>query len=212
MKNRLKKLMDYIPLIDNYTKLKISGYLLAIAILMSIANIDSLACHLCTLAMFMSFIGDICLNCMPLNRRPHSLLYTGAVFFMLAHITYAYAYYTLIKATNKPYFNTGAIIAIVFLILLVSTIIFTIIKSKQKLKASMLLVFGIYVIMISINFITVCSYSFSFIAISFIGALSFLISDLIIGIETVFKIKSDILRKLVWIFYPIGQIILLIGR
>jgi len=48
--------------------------------------------------------------------------------------------------------------------------------------------------------------------LSFVGALSFLISDLIIGIETVFKIKSDILRKLVWIFYPVGQILILACR
>jgi hypothetical protein len=49
-------------------------------------------------------------------------------------------------------------------------------------------------------------------SLAFIGATSFLISDYIIGIETIFKIKSDTLRKLVWIFYPIGQIIILICR
>ena len=77
------------------------------------------------------------------------------------------------------------------------------------LPKKMIIVFSIYVVIISINFITISSYSWIYDSVASIGALSFLISDLIIGIETVFKIKSSILRKLVWIFYPIGQFMIL---
>lgn len=211
MKTRFSKLMDYIPLISNRTKIKISIFLVIYAYLSYIVHPESLDSTFCCIAMIFSFIGDLSLNSMPLQKRPNWLMYIGAIAFMAAHLIYAKAYYVLIS-NSYEFFNLGMIISSVFMVLFLLISIICVIKSKQSLELLMIIVFGIYIFIIGINFITICSYSWSAKSLSFIGALSFLISDFIIGVETVFKIKSTTLRKLVWIFYPIGQFLIITCR
>lgn len=212
MKTRFKNIMSHIPLISNKTKLLISVSLVAIALIAFCIYPERLDTQICLLAMFFSFLGDLSLNSMPLNKRPHWLLYIGASFFMVAHLQYAVAYYWLIFEGNKVFFNPGANIAITFMILLfaVSVAFAIIFKSKPKLMT--IIIFCLYTFVIGINFVTIYSYSWSFASASFVGALSFLISDFIIGIETVFKVKNETLRKLVWVFYPFGQILIIVCR
>ena len=210
MKTRFKNMMNKVPLISNRTKLIISMGLLAFAFVMYNVYSHSTDSLLCLGAMTFSFLGDVALNCTPHHKRPHYLLYLGAFFFMLAHITYADAYKFLIGQNGL--FNPGAFAGIVFILLLCTMTILIAIYTKNIPRKSMILVFFIYAFIIGINFVTICSYSYSFKAISFIGATSFLISDFIIGVENVFKIKNDTLRKLVWIFYPIGQILIIACR
>ena len=187
MKKRFK-LMDYIPLISNRTKIEISMFLVIFAYISYVVHPESLDTTFCFIAMIFSFIGDISLNGMPLEKRPNWLMYTGAAAFMVAHLVYAKAYYILIKDLYE-FFNPGMIFSSAFMVLFLLVSIICVIKSKHTLNILMLLVFGIYIFIIGINFITICSYSWSAKSLSFIGALSFLISDFIIGIETVFKIK-----------------------
>lgn len=210
MKTRFRKLMSHIPLISNKTKLLISITLLCFAFILYCIQPNELDRQLCLLAMLFSFLGDLSLNCMPINKRPHWLLYLGAAFFMIAHLLYATAYYWLIRESNNLFFNLGAVIACTFIILLFAVSIAFTIYSKNRPSIMTIIVFCLYTFIIGINFVTIYSYSWIFASAAFIGALSFLISDFIIGIETVFKVKSEILRKLVWIFYPIGQILILV--
>ena len=210
MKKRFN-FMDYIPLISNGTKIEISIFLLFFAFASTVVYKESLDSLICVAAMFFSFLGDISLNIMPIKKRPKWLMCIGATFFMIAHLIYAKAYYLLIK-NSYEFINPGMIISSVFMVLFLIISIICIIKSKYPLETPMVLVFIIYIFMIGINFITICSYSWSAKALSFTGALSFLISDFIIGIETVFKIKNNTLRKLVWIFYPIGQFLIIYCR
>ena len=212
MKTRFKKIISFVPLISNKVKLIISISLLLFSLAICLISKFSIISCICLLAMFFSFLGDLALNCVPLEKRPHWQLYLGAFFFMLAHITYATAYYWRISLSKELFFNPGAIIACIFIILLFITSVAATIYSKRKLKSMTIIVFCIYTFIIGINFITIYSYSWIYGSLTFIGALSFLISDFIIGIETVFKVKSDILRKLVWIFYPIGQLIIIACR
>ena len=209
MNTRLKNILSYIPLISNKTKIIISALLVTYAFIIFYNEPTRLDTQICLLAMIFSFLGDVSLNCMPLHKRPHWLLYIGAVFFMVAHLQYATAYYWLIFESQNTFFNLGASIAITFMILLfVFSVAFAII-SKSKTKLMTIIVFCLYTLVIGINFVTIYSYSWTFCSAAFIGALSFLISDFIIGIETVFKIKNNTLRKLVWIFYPIGQVLII---
>ncbi len=212
MKTRFKSIMSHIPLISNKTKLTISLVLVALAFGIFCIFPDNLDTQICLLAMVFSFLGDLALNCTPLDKRPHWLLYIGASFFMVAHLQYATAYYLMIFESGKTFFNLGASLACTFIVLLfVSTVAFAI-YSKRKVRPMTIFVFCLYTLVIGINFVTIYSYSWIFGSISFVGALSFLISDFIIGIENVFKVKSEILRKLVWIFYPIGQIMIIACR
>ena len=208
----ISRILYKLPLITNKTKITISALLLALATLCSIAAPERLDRTVCAFAMFFSFIGDVLLNCTPHDKRPHWLLYSGAAFFMVSHLLYAAAYMFLISAGNFNFATPGAYIAYAIMAVIFIASVTFIILTTGKNKIVMLLVFMVYLSMISMNFITICSYSWSLKSISFIGSASFLISDCIIGIETVFKIKNDTLRKLVWIFYPIGQFIIIVCR
>lgn len=209
MKTRFKEIISFVPLISNKVKLIISSSLLSFSLAICLIRNFSIDAVICIFAMFFSFLGDLALNCVPLEKRPHWQLYLGAFFFMLAHLAYASAFYWLISWNNVLFFNFGAIISCLFMVLLFIISTAATITSKHQTKIMTIIVFSIYTFIIGINFVTICSYSWSFGSITFIGALSFLISDFIIGIETVFKVKSDTLRKLVWIFYPIGQILII---
>jgi len=204
--------MNYVPLINSKVKIKVSMSLVILAFILCVSRNYSLDSIICLIAMFFSFLGDISLNCMPLEKRPHFLLYVGAGFFMIAHLVYAFAYLALISPVSNAFYNPGTIIAYCFMgIVFFASIICMLLKEKS-LSLPTILIFGFYLVFIGLSFMMICSYSWIATSLSFVGALSFLISDLIIGIETVFKIKSDILRKLVWIFYPVGQILILACR
>lgn len=207
-----KRLLDFIPMISNRTKVLISMGLLILAMVMCVVRSESMSSKICVGAMLCSFIGDIVLNCTPLEKRAHSLLYIGATFFMFAHIIYAIAYYSLIQQLHFSYFNEGAFGAIVIMVVLFEMAIICIRMTHVKLKPIMICVFLIYMVVVSVNFVTIYSYSCSTGAISLIGASLFLISDYIIGIENVFGIKSEVLRKLVWMTYPVGQAIIIVCR
>ena len=215
MKTRFRRLMHYVPLISSSTKLAISSTILLFAFILFVLKMDSyaeqglIASGICVIAMLFSFLGDLFLNYFPVHRRPTWMFYCGAITFMLAHLAYATAYYKLIVEGNKAFLNPGAILASISIILLISMTILIAIQNKVSVKPLTILIFSLYAVIIGINFVTIASHSWNFASISFIGAISFLVSDYIIGIETVFKVRSRILRKLVWIFYPLGQILII---
>lgn len=215
MKTRFRRLMHYIPLISNSTKLAISSTILLFAFFLFVIKVDSpaeksvVASGICVIAMFFSFFGDLFLNYFPIHRRPNWMFYCGAISFMVAHLAYATAYYRLIVEGNKVYLNPGANLAIISIVMLIFMTVLTAVQNKVKINFLTIFIFSLYTIVIGINFVTIASHSWNFLSLSFIGAVSFLISDFIIGIETVFKVKSRVLRKLVWIFYPLGQILII---
>ena len=212
MKKTFEKFMSYIPLINNLEKLFISTLLLVLSGVMFKIRLNSIDGFICFIAMLFSFLGDIALNCVPIKKRPHSLLYIGAGFFMVSHLIYALAFSLLINSSSLSFFNIGSFLAIGVLVIIITFTIHIMSKNKNNLRKMMIFVFSTYLCIIGINLITIFSYSWIFGAFTWIGAVSFLISDYIIGIENIFKIKSDTLRKLVWIFYPIGQILILVCR
>lgn len=215
MKTRLRRLMHHIPLISNSTKLAISSTILLFAFFLFVFQLEStteksaVASGICVIAMLFSFLGDLSLNCLPVYKRPNWMLYCGAIAFMFAHLTYASAYYWLILKSNKVFINPGTILAFISLILLISNTILIAVQNKVEVKFMTIIIFSLYSIIIGINFVTIASHSWNFISLSFLGAIFFLISDFIIGIETIFQIKNRKLRKLVWIFYPLGQILII---
>ena len=215
MKTRFRRLMHYIPLISSSTKLGISSTILLFAFFLFVFKMDShaeqglVSSGICVVAMAFSFLGDWFLNYFPVHRRPTWMFYCGAITFMLAHLAYATAYSLLIVEGNKAFLNPGSILASISIILLISMTVLIAVQNKVSVKPMTILIFSLYTIVIGINFVTIASHSWNFASISFIGAISFLISDYIIGIETIFKVRSRVLRKLVWIFYPLGQILII---
>lgn len=167
---------------------------------------------ICFLAMLISTLGDYFLNYKTLEQRSKKDFVIGAVFFMLAHVVYAIAFIKEIIKNNYLFWNIGAYVAVVILLVTLIAIIIAIITLKKQTSKSLFLLCFIYLIFIGINITTIFSFAISVKNIKSIvalGALSFYISDLFIGLENLLKIKKRTIRKLVWWFYPIGQILIL---
>jgi uncharacterized membrane protein YhhN len=165
--------------------------------------------------MLISSLGDIVLmDFKPIVKHlPFKGFVAGAIVFMVSHLFYIAAFGYSIYINEYTYFNIGVIIAIsLFLAVVISMTLISLIRQSQGVK---LLLPGIlYIAIISANCSNVCSYCFSVGGISIcsmIGIISFLASDYFIVLRTVCGIKSKVLQKLIWIFYPIGQILLITG-
>ena len=175
----------------------------------------SISRTLIAIAMLISSLGDIVLmDFKPIVRYlPFKGFVAGAIVFMISHLFYIAAFGYSIYINEYTYFNIGVIIAILlFVAVVISMTLISLIRHSQGIK---LLLPGIlYVAIICANCSNICSYYFSHrgIAIcSMVGIISFLISDYFIVLRSVCGIKSKVLQKLIWIFYPIGQILLITG-
>lgn len=165
---------------------------------------------LCFIAMLFSSLGDFFLNHTSLKERTKKSFYLGAIFFMIAHILYASAYYTLHRIAGFTIDNAGFAIgfsttSLTFLILVELV--------REKGNACSPLMF-FYTMILGMNLSII--FSFSYVSESFeramlasVGVLLFFISDLFIGLETFLGVKSKTIRELVWWFYPIGQILII---
>lgn len=167
---------------------------------------------LCFAAMFMSTIGDIFLmRFRGLNRYFPNYFIWGAAAFMIAHIIYIMAYRTLAASKGLSFFNGGVVIAILIALASLAYIIHTCIQRKNY---SNLPLSVIYLAVISLNCASIFSYTWSsflrqpWTIFASIGALSFFVSDFIIGLG----LLANIVRydHLIWWYYPIGQLLLIL--
>lgn len=163
---------------------------------------------LCFAAMFMSSMGDVFL--MRLGRIEEifpNYFVIGVAFFMLAHLLYTACFGLKIRLGGAAYFNGGTIIALV--IAVVCLVYFTgICQNKGQYPLAVT-----YLIVITLNCMTVFSYAWSqarpLALLAAVGALSFLTSDLIIGLGMLAGITRY--DYLIWWLYPIGQLLLITG-
>jgi len=174
-----------------------------------LALIDCTAARwLCCIAMIFSTVGDIFLmDFRDLSRKFPNYFLIGASFFIVAHLFYAGAFAYLIRQNGYRLTN-GAFWAAVVL----SGVVLICFLIRRTNTAMMGLLFA-YLTVITVN----CSLVFSYTQSSFahsplvilgaIGALSFYLSDLIIGLEKFMGISR--FGFLIWWLYPIGQILLL---
>ena len=166
---------------------------------------------LAMIAMLFSSVGDILL--MNFHRLftkiPHFEI--GACSFMIAHVFYAWAYGHELSAFGFPRrANAGTVCAGIVLALMFVTVVLLIVV-KKRTKPRFIPLMAVYLCFIGLDFLAVGTYAFAmdrwFSYLAFAGALSFLISDWFIGLDIVAQTPK--LRELVWVFYPIGQIIMI---
>lgn len=170
---------------------------------------------ICFAAMVLSSAGDVFLmDFQCINRLlPVPAFYAGAVAFMLAHLVYAAAFLVEIRAGGYRFMNPGFYAALAF-ILAVGAALFGTALKKGRINPSMLVLCIVYAVIISVNCTTICSYAWSvrsWRSIAALGALSFFVSDLIIGVNKLLMPVSDFWNDAIWWFYPIGQILILLG-
>lgn len=170
--------------------------------------------YLCMAAMIISSFGDVLLmNFLGLSRVLPNYFTLGAVLFMSAHMFYFAAFLYLIRKQNYPVINAGfffgiGLITSAFILLTYLTV------KTGRLNFGMFILCFIYLIFIGANCCIIFSLAYSAKGIALltaVGALSFFISDLIIGFDRLAGISSPLLDDLVWWFYPVGQVLLLIG-
>lgn len=167
------------------------------------------------IAMLLSSLGDIILmDYKPItDRLPLRGFVPGACVFAVAHLAYIAAFGLQIYKNAMRYINYGVIIALgIFMFIVIAASVIAISRHSDGIG---LLLPGIaYLFVISCNCATVYSSAVNFgglKVISAIGVFSFLVSDCFIVIDKVCGIKSKALNGLIWWFYPIGQILLLLG-
>ena len=170
---------------------------------------------ICFLGMFVSTIGDIILmNFKDIgDLLPIPYFYVGACFFIIAHIIYTYAFLSMIKENKFKYVNPGFWVSVA--VSAVTGVIITYLYfTGPNPNIVMFVLCMVYLVIIATNCATIFSFSYSvkdYRCIAAVGALSFFVSDLFIGLDKLAGISTDLLQECIWWFYPIGQILLLIG-
>ena len=209
-------------------KFKIVGALCFYSLVM-FAYMPSTDRLLCAVAMFVSAVGDLFLgHVFSLKKYGITDFNMGAAAFGAAHLIYALAY--VVKMKQNPilmrYINAGTGTAI--LICVTCLLLFSGICIYRK-DYRYLWVIIAYVCLISVNCTVVLSYAWAYVfqteicpvgtEVSWhlkqingaigaaVGVLSFLISDVCLGLNRVAGRKGA--YKFVWIFYPIGQFLLI---
>lgn len=184
---------------------------------------------LCMLAMFVSAVGDLFLgHAFTLKKHGLSDFTMGVAAFGVAHLIYALGYVVKMKKSTiiMSYVNVGTVIAlfmcVTFLLLFLGICMY-----HKDYRYRWLII--AYVCLIGVNCTVVFSYAWAHVfqteiclvgtemswylkriysAIgAAIGASFFLISDVCLGLNWVAGIKGAF--KFVWIFYPIGQFLLI---
>lgn len=180
-----------------------------IAVLLAVIRRKKYA-YFCAAAMVMSSCGDMFMTRFGnITEIFPNYFIIGAALFMIAHVLYTISYRLLAKSRGYRYFNGGVITAIAIALACVGY--FTVI-CMQRNDFSMYFLCMIYLIVITVNCATVFSYAWSsaktkpYLVLCAVGALSFFISDLLIGLEALAGIYEY--SFLVWWFYPAGQILL----
>ena len=192
--------------------LPLTGLMSLLALVLALL-FPSPARWICFGAMLLSSAGDIFLMHLPVIEKnlPNYFL-IGASFFMAAHALYALCYAKLIRQSGAALLNPG------LLLMLITAVVFAVWFIRMcaaQGKTDQLPLILIYIALISLDCMMVFSYAWSqgisnpLALLAAVGAVSFFISDLFIGLNMV--TGASRWGHLIWWYYPIGQILLILG-
>lgn len=167
----------------------------------------------CLAAMVLSFAGDVLLLNIPaIRRRIRCYFPLGALAFGIAHVCYGKAYMTLLEAVEgRISTNTGTALAMCVIGVLMGYFAVSAIKRK---KYSYLPIVFFYLLCIGTAFSSVFTYAYAagFTKLrslgSALGAITFLMSDFCLGASRIAGVKK--LGRWIWVFYPVGQVLLIV--
>ncbi len=168
---------------------------------------------LCLAAMLFSSVGDIFLMHLPvIEKKLPNFFVFGAASFMVAHVLYALCYARLIRQSSAAIFNPGSAVMIA---IAAAAAVWFIVSARKLGRMDQLPLILAYIVMISLDAGMIFSYAWSqglsnpLAVLAAIGAVSFFVSDLIIGLGLVMGITRY--DHLIWWYYPIGQILMILG-
>lgn len=165
--------------------------------------------ELCFLAMFFSFCGDIFL--MDYQNIPSYMFngehfYVGAASFAVAHIIYSQMFRVL--SFNDFFWSIGEWFALAILMLLFIFALFAKLRKRSKLFYVVAVIYACIILMnlaSAINCALVLGGKYIW---ALMGVISFVISDFFLLIRETKK-DTPLIRKLIWVFYPIAQILII---
>ncbi|MBR5288850.1 MAG: lysoplasmalogenase [Clostridia bacterium] len=192
--------------------LPLTGLLSLLALVLALC-FPTPARWLCFAAMLFSSVGDIFLMHLPVIEKhlPNYFVF-GAASFMVAHLLYALCFTRLIRRSGAALLNPGAAIMIAIALVLA---VWFVCSARRLGRTDQLPLILVYIVMIALSCTTIFSYAWSqgfanpMAILAAVGAVSFFVSDLIIGLGMVMGISRY--NHLIWWFYPIGQILMILG-
>lgn len=192
-------------------KLVLSGLmsLLAVGLLVGFPSAQRL---FVAAAMALSSCGDAAMVASNKNESRQKMLFAlGAAFFAVAHLCYIKAYLTVAETAGVTPPNMGTYAgAVLFLAGVFCLLLFLILGKTTFLR---LLGALAYLAVICLNCTVIFTYAIGVGGrhlLAGVGALSFFVSDFLIGLKVFGGVRSDKANEAVWWFYPIGQILLIV--
>lgn len=167
---------------------------------------------LCCAGMLASTVGDLInTNWRGIGRRlPFPALYGGAGCFAVAHVFYTVAFAAELRGAHWR--NAGfwaAVVCVLAAGVLVSVLCFRQ-KNVNRLTYAVCLVYLCFVGS-TLAAAFACGAAVGGLRLlAAAGALSFFVSDLLIGLNVLCGMQQDFIIKGVWWFYPIGQLLLIV--
>jgi len=165
---------------------------------------------LCLAAMLASSVGDIFLmDFRGLSRKLSNYFVLGAICFMFAHILYICSFAQLLRFGGYPLFNPGFATALLLGIVLLIYFLKTM-TDRSSLPLALIylaIIIANCSVIFSCAWATVSTHPLSILAP--LGALSFLLSDAIIGLGLLSG--NHRFDHLIWWFYPVGQLLLILA-
>ena len=165
---------------------------------------------LCCVGMLFSTVGDLILMDTDGLEKWKKLpwFYIGGGAFAVTNLLYFLGYFQLIQKENLPFFSFGFSIALsVYVLFLLLLLLLFRRAGTPAVQCGLILA---YDFMISLASFAIYSYAFSkggWYLLAAFGSLSFFLSDLLIILRIV--LGRTRLDPLVWVLYPIGQVLIL---
>lgn len=209
MKMAIKKRSDF--LLTTSFKATFTFIMSSLALALCLLNPSEVRI-LCFFGVVFSTIGDLIL----MNYRdiPEFLFndnqfYSGILAFMGAHAMYCMCFMKILGKNFLSFdtFNLGTYIAVGMFILSIF-IALALIKKKRGIFKCFIIVY-VFFIFLSISAIYTCAFEcYGKYIFSAIGITLFLISDVMVLLGKAVT-NSKFVKKLVWILYPIGQLMII---
>lgn len=193
--------------------LTLSLYLVILALVLAVV-FRTLPRTIRAFAMAVSFAADLMLGQYPpfLTLTGGYSFPLGAVMFMAAHLLYFTSYVLLIRESGKRVFNPGFFVGCA--VTLGAIIALTVLYFQNPLADPGMLLLGIaYGLVIGTLCTAVCTHAFIKKGIAFAsmaGILSFMASDMVIGLSRIGGVSFYNSGEIIWFFYPIGQLLILL--
>lgn len=196
-------------LLRNSFKSSFTFIMLAVAFLLYAFD-GSKARELCLYAVFASTIADLFM--MNYQNIPSMIcrnkhFYIGTVFFAVAHILYHLTFLEVLSENVSEVSNFNNIIFLFISVCLLLIVFCVLLKEKAIFRRAVL----VYLACMCLNFVSIANCAAEIggrYYLALLGIIFFFISD---GFILIREIKKDnsFVRKAIWIFYPLAQLLII---